>query len=214
MINYFRRQSLKKRLKNVFDVTLMDHDVPHLLIFFGVCGLILGFCILMLFADTHPEYHATLTEGGSQVYDGDTLKDVIIKIYTFKEPIHPDKEKELWPGVWQFTDGIYVETDIRIAGIDTPEKRASTKNPDGTKRSEASRNREKAASAAARQALIDLLAKNKYKFVVHSPEFGKYAGRTVASVEVLDQDVARYLIQKGHAKAYDGGTKPQWNWGE
>lgn len=43
-----------------------------------------------------------------------------------------------------------------------------------------------------------------------NPKLGKYAGRIVADVNVGGVDVAKYLIGKGYAKPYDGGTKPKW----
>lgn len=215
MFNYFRRIQLNNRLQKVFyEEPLTSRKSFFIFLTLAVLGFLLGLGLLFLCADTPKLYDATLTDGEKQVYDGDTLKDVRIAIWhpTKKPPKEPE---ELWAGVWIMPDGIVeVETDIRIAGIDTPEKRASTKNPDGSKRSEASRNREKAAAAASRQALIDLLKDNEYQMTIMNPQHGKYAGRTVADVIVIDENVARYLILNGHAKAYDGGTKPKWDWGK
>ena len=52
------------------------------------------------------------------------------------------------------------------------------------------------------------------EFLVANPKIGKYAGRTVADVYVgnLRTNVADYMIKHGHAKPYDGGTKPDWKW--
>lgn len=161
-----------------------------------------------LFIDT---YDCVLTDA-EQVYDGDTIRDV--RVLLFEQVFEMSDYGEYWPGVHITDRGVEIETDIRIAGIDTPEKRTSTKNADGSPRSEASRQREKATAAASRQALIDLLKANGGRFSISDPIHGKYAGRTVADVSVADMDVATYLIQKGLAKAYDGGTKPQWNWGD
>ena len=145
-----------------------------------------------------------------QVYDGDTLKDVRVKVF---EP-GSKKYGEVWAGVFVEKDGVYVKTDIRVNGIDTPEKRVSTKNPDGSKRSEASRERERKAAYASRQALIDILEENNLQVVLSKPVHGKYAGRTVADVSIGGIDVAEFLIQGGHAKPYDGGKKPDWGWGK
>lgn len=173
--------------------------------------LAIGMAIGAIVDSLSVSYEATLLSD-SQVYDGDTLKDVRVSVY--RGPRYPDTEKEVWPGVWMTPRGVEIETDIRINGIDTPEKRASTKHPDGTRRSEASRNREKAAAAAARQTLVDLLARHDYRFTVLNPVHGKYAGRTVAHCTIGGVDVAEYLIELGHAKPYRGGTKPDWNWGK
>ena len=162
-----------------------------------------------LFIDT---YDCVLIDAEKQVYDGDTLKDV--RVLLLKHPFHESDYGERWPGVHITARGVEIQTDIRIAGIDTPEKRTSTKNADGSLRSEASRQREKAAAQGSRQALIDLLKANNNRFSISDPIHGKYAGRTVADVAVNEMDVATYLIERGHAKAYDGGTKPDWGWGQ
>lgn len=215
MINYIRRKQLKNRLHSVICEEPMTSRRSFLLFLtIAVAGFLLGLGVLMLFAQDFPSYNAILMQGEKQVYDGDTLKDVRIAIWhpTKKPPKDPE---ELWAGVWIMPDGmIEIETDIRIAGIDTPEKRTSTKNPDGTKRSAASRNREKAAAAASRQALIDLLKDNEFRMTIRNPIHGKYAGRTVADVIVIDENVAKYLIKLGHAKPYDGGKKLRWDWGK
>ena len=215
MINYFRRKQLKDRVYSVIsDEPITSRKSFGIFLAISVLGFLLGLGILGLLAKGFPAYNAVLMQGEKQVYDGDTLKDVRIGIW-HPTQTPPKEPEELWAGVWIMPDGmIEVETDIRIAGIDTPEKRTSTKNPDGTKRSEASRQREKAAAAASRQALIDLLKENEFRMTVRNPQHGKYAGRTVADVIVIDENVAKYLIRLGHAKPYDGGTKPKWDWGK
>ena len=162
-----------------------------------------------LFIDT---YDCVLADADKQVYDGDTIKDV--RVVLIEHDFEEWRYGEYWPGVHITEKGIEIQTDIRIAGIDTPEKRTSTKNADGTLRSEASRQREKAAALASRQALIDLLKSNDNRFSLSDPIHGKYAGRTVADLAVGEMDVAIYLIERGHAKPYDGGTKPDWGWGQ
>lgn len=147
-----------------------------------------------------------------QVYDGDTLKDV--RVLVLEHDFIPDEYGEKWPGVLITERGIEIETDIRINGIDTPEKRVSTKNRDGSQRSVASRERERKAAYASRSALVRLLEKNENRFDISNPFFGKYAGRIVSDMQVGGQDVAEYLIELGHAKPYRGGTKPEWGWGK
>ena len=154
------------------------------------------------------EYPATL-KSPKQVYDGDTIKDVEVEVVNGSTP-----DGEVWPGIFKRGSAVYVKFSLRVAGIDTPEKRVSKKNRDGTARSEQSRSREKAASLAARDAVISLLRANKYQFVVVNPKIGKYAGRFVCDVEVNGQSLGLYLIEEGLAKAYDGGTKPDWGWGK
>ncbi|MDE0398884.1 MAG: thermonuclease family protein [Candidatus Poribacteria bacterium] len=173
---------------------------------FGAIVAIIGTLIIVLvsaiYGQEPPIYIATI-ENAEQVYDGDTIRDARIIIYQF----HADKRGEVWPGVFIYDDRIEIETDIRIAGIDTPERRPSTKNADGTPRSEASREKEKAAALAARQAIMDLLLSNSLIMNITAPEHGKYAGRIVARVSVNGTDIGAYLLDEGHAKVYDGGKK-------
>ena len=215
MINYFRRKQLHNRVQTLREPRQLSNKRTMFFTFLGlaVIEFVMGLGILILFADSPLIYQAVLTKGEAQVYDGDTLKDVRIQIFHYADKI-PKEPVEIWPGIWLTPAGIEIETDIRIAGIDTPEKRPLTKHKDGSPRSELSRNKEKAASAAARQAVIDLLKDNDWHFTVTNPILGKYAGRTVADVTVIDEDVAKYLILKALAKPYDGGTKPKWDWGK
>ena len=168
-------------------------------------------CLISLAADI-PIYQQTQFTGkihdASQIYDGDTIKDVRILV----SKGHACTLGEVWPGVFTDANGFYVQTDIRIAGIDTPEKRPSTKNRDGSPRTKRSRDNEKFAAQASRNALIGLLRKHNFEFTITAPQQGKYAGRTVAHCTVGGIDVAEYLIEKGHALPYDGGTKTQVNW--
>lgn len=184
-------------------------------ILWGLTFLLIGFALMIgyecVYGDDIPAYTIRIADIAAQTYDGDTINDV--NILVLDHSFGMEDVGQLWPGVFATADGIEIVTDIRIRGIDTPEKRTSTKNPDGSKRSEASRQREKAAAVAARQALIDIL-KGAKVISLSSPIHGKYGGRTVADVAVDEVDVATLLIQQGHAKAYDGGTKPDWQWGD
>ena len=153
-------------------------------------------------ADVFKSYRCQIASE-KQVYDGDTINDVRVKVFDFDRGDYG----EVWAGVFVDADGVYVQTDIRVNGIDTPEKRVSTKNPDGSQRSEVSRERERKAADASRQALVKLLKANDFQIVLSNPIHGKYAGRTVADVRVGGVDVAAYLIGNGHAIPYAGGTK-------
>ena len=145
-----------------------------------------------------------------QVYDGDTLKDVRIQILDINQKAAAG---ELWPGVFLTPqDTIEIETDIRLNGIDTPEKRPLKKNRDGTLRSAESRANEKYAAAQSRLALLNLLKDNELNLTVSNPTIGKYAGRIVAIVKVDGMDAAQYLIENGHALPYDGGRKVELDW--
>ena len=145
-----------------------------------------------------------------QIYDGDTLQDVRIEILDMRENVPAD---ELWPGVFLTPERtIEIETDIRINGIDTPEKRPLKKKRDGTLRSEVGRSNEKYAAAQSRLALLKLLQANELKFVVSNPTIGKYAGRIVAAVNVDGINAGQFLIKNGYALPYDGGRKVELDW--
>ena len=162
-------------------------------------------------------YYGTI-DSVDNVYDGDTIRDVAIRIYPFHSP--PPKMSEerlmLWPGIERRADGIYSLTNVRIAGIDTPEKR-----PTRAGRTEASLQREKERAAAATEFLKQLLLESSgdndiLGFVIYDPQSDKYAGRVVANVMCVKEgvfvNVAEALLKAGHAVVYDGGTKTH-DWG-
>ena len=164
-----------------------------------------------------PIYYGTI-DSIDNVYDGDTIRDVSIQIYPFHSPLLGMNEARLtlWPGVERRADGIYSLTNIRIAGIDTPETR-----PLRAGRTEASIQREKERAQAAKDFLKQLLLENSKDdgtlgFVIQNPQPDKYAGRIVADVicvkESVFTDVAEALLETGHAVVYDGGTKT-YDWG-
>lgn len=148
---------------------------------------------------TLPRYAAQI-DSADQVYDGDTLQDVIVKL-----PFPDMEDGEIWPGVFKAGDMVLVKFDLRIAGIDTPEKR-----PKKAGRTEESLKAEKKAAGEARLALVGLLKESKNQFEVLNPKTGKYAGRMVGNLIIDGVDVGQVMIELGHAKPYDGGTKPEW----
>ena len=156
-------------------------------------------------AQTGKIYPVTI-KSAEQVYDGDTIQDVMLKVSDDSTAYG-----EVWPGVYKRPDGIYVKFDLRINGIDTPEKRPSLKSRDGTSRTKASRDAEKNMALQARLIVIDVLKTNRNRFSVENPKLGKYAGRMVADVKVGEINLADYLLQSGLAKPYNGGQKPSWD---
>lgn len=84
---------------------------------------------------------------------------------------------------------------VRIRGIDTPEKT--------DKREEI-----KALAYQAKEEL-EKLFNNGNNIVLYNLGRDKYF-RLLASVKVDNVDVAEYLIKKGLAKRYNGGTKDAW----
>lgn len=188
--------------------------------------LLLLLCLSFIGCDTFdvltpitdgPIYYGTIDDI-DRVYDGDTIRDVSVQIYSFRSRL-PGMQEEpltLWPGVERRVDGIYSVTDIRIAGIDTPESR-----PTRAGRTEASLQREKDRAAAATDFLKQILLENSkddgtFGFVIRNPQPDKYAGRIVAEVICVKAEVsinvANALLEAGHAVVYTGGTKTH-DWG-
>ena len=164
-----------------------------------------------------PVYYGTI-DSIDNVYDGDTIRDVAIQIYRFPSQFQGRRADHLmlWPGVERRADGIYSLTDIRIAGIDTPEKR-----PIRGERTEDSLQKEKERAEAATNFLKQLILENSKAdgtlgFMIQNPQLDKYAGRIVADVICFKDDVftnvAEALLEAGHAVVYDGGTKTH-DWG-
>ena len=142
------------------------------------------------------------------IYDGDTIKDV--RVLILEGDFCKSDYGEVWPDIRITEKGVELEIDVRINGIDTPEKRVGGKYADGTPRSDRSRQLERDASARAKKSLHKLLEANNFKFVLHDVYLGKYAGRIVGSMNVSGQDVSEYMVQEGHAFKYGGGTKKEW----
>ena len=111
----------------------------------------------------------------SNIYDGDTWTDMYVSIKRFDGETHPPEI--LWDGIFLGENTLYVVTDIRIKGIDTPEKR-----PARAGRTPESIAREKAAAEAAKDAVEALLNAHDWQFIITEPQRGKYAGRTVANI--------------------------------
>ena len=149
--------------------------------------------------------YPSIIESLEQVYDGDTIQGVRVKVKTFDGA--KQKPEELWPGLVYTGDKLEIVTNVRIAGIDTPERR-----PRRAGRTEASLANEKAAAAASRQALQTLLKAHDYEIYLSSPELGKFAGRIIAHVFVGEQriSVAEYLLKHKYAVRYDGGKRLSW----
>ena len=97
-------------------------------------------------------------------------------------------QAEVWPGItWAGS--------VRVLGVDTPELRA--KCPE-----------EKAAAILARE-FVKIIAADHV--ILHNIKLGKFAGRVLASVQLeTGEDLGELLIEKGHARTYDGGAREGW----
>ena len=67
---------------------------------------------------------------------------------------------------------------------------------------------EKAAAILARE-FVKIIAADHV--ILHNIKLGKFAGRVLASVQLeTGADLAEQLIEKGHARPYDGGARQGW----
>ena len=88
---------------------------------------------------------------------------------------------------------LYVETKVRVDGVDTPELRGKCR-------------REKKLAQEAK-AFVQSLGKHVRLMNVR---YGKYAGRVVARVLVGENDLAEMLIARGLGRPYSGGRREGW----
>ncbi|MEG9862147.1 MAG: thermonuclease family protein [Parvularculales bacterium] len=211
------RNQLRRRAESVFGVHLKKERVRWdkiSLISVFILSLTL-FCLHHISSqeDVQTRTYPALLDASKQVYDGDTIQDVYIDIADLKTEYPAEV---LWLGIFRKDKDIYAITDIRIKGIDTPEKKPATKYKDGTVRPESEREAERAAAALASAELLMLLEGNNLEFVIANPEPDKYFGRVVADVLIDGLNVADYMIEKGLAYRYDGGTKMEFHewWGK
>lgn len=151
------------------------------------------------------------------IYDGDTIENVSVLIYPLdqltKSKVKDDHQ--LWPNVLLTKQGIVAKFNLRLAGIDTPEMHPHDKYEDGTERTPQSIATEKKLAKAAKQALIDFLAKYNNEIYIADPDDGKYAGRIVCRTFVKDDNgklrsVSNYMLVNNYARPYWGGRKSKW----
>lgn len=97
--------------------------------------------------------------------------------------------------IWK---GTFVLTDIRVNGIDTPEKKGRAKCAYEAQLAEQ--------ASAATKALVE-----GKDVLLYNVQYEKYGGRVLGDVKTMDgTSVADNLIAKKLAKPYDGGTKQSW----
>ena len=141
------------------------------------------FLLVMLMSSTvsaYGPYDAKLV----RVVDGDTIELGV----------------ELWPGLIQ-------RVNIRLDGINTPEKRINTKKIKDQGRRDRAICEKTAGIAAAEftQAFV-----GKGSITVDGVRNGKFAGRVLGNVFVDGNSLADALLASGHARLYDGGKRQPW----
>ena len=92
--------------------------------------------------------------------------------------------------------GHYIETRVRLTGLDTPEIRGKCDS-------------ERQQARAAQDRLKHLIADKE--IILENIENGKYAGRVLAAARTSGGlDIKDTLIAEGFARAYDGGKRLGW----
>lgn len=133
------------------------------------------FCIIML---TSPVFAGNKLDGPLKanvirIIDGDTF----------------DVRAQIWVGQ-------FIETRVRLHGIDTPELKGKCAH-------------ETQQAANALKALSQLI--DQKQIILTNIKNGKYAGRVLASANTLDGiSLTEHMINKGHARAYNGGKRKGW----
>jgi len=100
-------------------------------------------------------------------------------------------EVSIWPGLSQ-------RTKLRLAGVNTPEKR-------GREISDCEKRAGHAATAFTRRFL-----KKAQSVTVSGIRPGKYAGRMLGSLHVDGKSLEKALLDSEHARPYHGGRRQPW----
>ncbi len=190
----------------------MVHFNKSLRLIFLICGFVLVILVM-----TDSPYHKTDSQSypfylierrdSSNIYDGDTIQDVWIPILPLGKT--STSRREIWPGIWIEDSNVYRVIDIRLEGIDTPNK-----HPGKRGRTQASRTREKAAAAYATDELRSIVEVFEGNIYLKNPRQDKYAGRVIASLQIGMKDpidISELLIDMGHGYVYNGNTKQDFD---
>ncbi|WP_025899124.1 thermonuclease family protein [Sneathiella glossodoripedis] len=106
----------------------------------------------------------------------------------------------IWPG-------LNSDVSIRINGIDTPETWRPKCEGEEIAGKAATEFLMKLFDSPYRGAVLD---KPMAKVELRNVKQGKFAGRILADVFYNGKNVAQQLLQSGHARPYDGGTRTGW----
>lgn len=139
------------------------------------------------------------------IYDGDTIRQRHVSLHgPYGLAMHP------------------VMNRLRFHGIDTPERRPSSRAPDGSRRTQAEKNREKEMAYLATDLVYEMISEADEVLWVsthrdaiwHEPgseDIGKYGG-LLGHVIADGINVSKELIEGALAVPYDGGKKTH-DWG-
>ena len=119
------------------------------------------------------------------VHDGDTISRVQFRLPGL-HAVSNAHYGEIYPDIWVACDGVWIQENIRLAGVDTPELHPAKHYRNGDLRPADERAREHAKALEARDYVASLLVPNNLRFQLRNPQLGKYAGRMVAEIWCLE----------------------------
>lgn len=155
-------------------------------------------------------------EDPEHIYDGDTVDRVHFRLPGL-EVAKGAPLGQIYPDLYTREDGVWMRINVRLAGIDAPERHPHHSYPDGTPRPPEDIAYEHELAMKARQVVMDMVKANGLHFVIRNPQIGKYAGRIVAEVWCplpgtnIMTNVCTHLLKQNLAYKYDGGTKKVWS---
>jgi endonuclease YncB( thermonuclease family) len=131
-----------------------------------------------------------------------------MKCFSFKDKIFYGYPSNVYDGdtfsfIFIYKDDI-LKYRCRCNGYDSPEMKPALNNP--------KHDNEKKLAHNAKNRFIELLEKHPTKIIkVKCSEFDKY-GRLLVDVWNMkdDKSINEIMIEEGHGKVYDGGTKEKW----
>lgn len=161
----------------------------------------------------HADYNAKI-RSIETIYDGDTIDKVEFRLPGVM-PVADAQLGEIYPELFLRDDGLWCIINVRLAGIDTPERHPRHHYPDGVERPAEDIAREHAQAMQARAEVVQLLSQSNLQFHLRNCQLGKYAGRIVGEVWVQRNadafiNISEHLIERGLGYRYDGGKKRIW----
>ena len=136
------------------------------------------------------------------------INDKDIKYFSFKNQTFIAKHCNIYDGdtfsaIFEYK-GEIIKYRCRCLGYDTPEMRPRLNDEN--------REHEKELALKAKNRFIELLNKHPTKLIkIECFEFDKYGRLLVKVFNLIDEkSINEIMVDEGHAKEYDGGTKEKW----
>jgi len=131
-----------------------------------------------------------------------------MKCFSFRDQIFYGYPTNIYDGdtfsfLFVYKDEV-IKYRCRCIGYDSPEMKPSLSNPN--------RDNEKVLAIKAKERLKELLEKHETKMIkVKCGDFDKYGRLLIEIWNMVDNDsLNQIMIDEGHGKPYNGGTKEAW----